>query len=152
MTTYNTGELLKQLNAEIKQAAKDAGVARGDLNNALLQAAPTTLEAVNTLLLQAKQLATAYKQQQETKTARSKSPRELIIAALTTGTKAEPSKLQKIATQSGVNKVTLNAALMHYIWKQKDPSLEASEAALSDPQGLIDVFHAHKSLLPLGGK
>jgi hypothetical protein len=142
---FNAGELLRTLDKEIKEAAKQAGVDRGALNNALLRASPKDVDAVKKLLLDAKTLVTVYLEKQGAKAVRQRSPHEAAIQSITTGTKTNPSKLAIAATAAGISKTELNAALMHFIGQQKEPTPEGAEAALRDPKGLIDALAAHKS-------
>jgi hypothetical protein len=144
---FSTGTLLSQLKQEIKAAAKQAGVNRGPLNNALLQASPKSPDEVRHLLGDPKKLVEDYAQKQASKAARQKTPRELAIASVTSGSKASPSRLDAAAKAAGVSKTELNAALVHFLGRQKDPTMEGAEAALRDPKGLIDAFLAHKAAL-----
>jgi hypothetical protein len=142
---FNAGGLLKEMKAGIKAVAKEAGVNRGSLNNALLQAAPKSAEEVGLLLKNARQLVTDYEAKRAHQASRPKTPLETIIASITKGTKTSPSKLDLAVQTSGVSKAQLNTALMYWLGYQKEPTTEAAANALKDPKGLIDAYLAHKA-------
>jgi lambda repressor-like predicted transcriptional regulator len=142
VSTFNTGALLKEAGKDIKAAATATALNSGDLNNALLQAAPKTAAEVTALLADATKLVTDYKAKQAAKLGKEKTPAQKIIAALVAGTKANPSKLDQAAVAGGVNKTELNAALSHFLAKPENQTIEAAEAALAAPAKLITELKA----------
>lgn len=135
-----TGELLKTLDKQIKEAAKAAGLSgedRGALNNALLQAKPVDAAAVTELLKDPANLVASYKAVQAKK-------KERAPTALETAAQGASKKLAEVAKASGVDKTKLNAALMFNLGAQKEPTVEGAIAALANPEALITAHEAAK--------
>jgi citrate synthase len=137
---FNAGSILKEISKEIKAAAKAANLNAGDLNNALIQKAPKTVEDARKLLIDAPQLVADYQNKQTLKQQREKTPVQKIIATLVSGTKANPSKLSQAAVAGNVNKTELNAALLHFLAKPENQNPEAAEAALAKPDLLVEAL------------
>ena len=140
VNTNTTGELLKTLEKQIKEAAKAAGLSgedRGALNNALLQAKPVDAVAVTELLKNPADLVASYKAVQAKK-------KERTPTALETAAQGASKKLAEVAKASGVDKTKLNAALMFNLGAQTTPTVEGALEALANPEALIATHEAAK--------